>query len=403
MESIRERAGARSRSTSTASPTAPTSARSTPRCTPTGCAASSSTATSTRGGSGTRPTSTRTSPSTRTSSIYFDWVAKHDDVYHLGTRRPGRRAHATTASLHKLRAHPQAGGTIGPDEWTDVFLCAGYYVYGWTDIADAFSAAVNHGDYSEIKALWRQRQPAGPGRRQRLRDLPRASSAPTRRGRRAGRGWQRDNWRVYAKAPFVTWDNAWFNAPCRTWPAQVGQAGARSTARHAPPILLIDETHDAATPFEGSLEVRVPLPEVGPHRGRRRDDARRLALGRGLHGQQDRRLPRHGRAARPPTRSSLRRAVRPGAPARPVGSCLGGIRLRVQPRLAGGRAEHPVTIAASGPRPGRRLSRHVRPVGYAVPELPRRTTERRCGTSSPPAAYWARVASRRNHTSVVPT
>ena len=31
--------------------------------------------------------------------------------------------------------------------------------------------------------------------------------------------WRRDNWRVYAKAPFLTWANVWFNAPCLYWPA----------------------------------------------------------------------------------------------------------------------------------------------------------------------------------------
>ena len=33
------------------------------------------------------------------------------------------------------------------------------------------------------------------------------------------------------------------------------------SGRHAPPILLIDETHDAATPYEGSLEVRSLFPK----------------------------------------------------------------------------------------------------------------------------------------------
>ena len=60
------RRSAPARSTSTASPTAPTSARSTARCTRSRCAAWCSTATSTRGRSGTRPTSTRTSRSSGT-------------------------------------------------------------------------------------------------------------------------------------------------------------------------------------------------------------------------------------------------------------------------------------------------------------------------------------------------
>ena len=31
--------------------------------------------------------------------------------------------------------------------------------------------------------------------------------------------WRADNTRVDAKAPFETWANAWFNAPCAFWHA----------------------------------------------------------------------------------------------------------------------------------------------------------------------------------------
>ena len=54
--------------------------------------------------------------------MYFDWVAEHDDVYHLGT---------TGAAVEKLyyaergKLGRPAGGEIGPSEWTDVFLQAG--------------------------------------------------------------------------------------------------------------------------------------------------------------------------------------------------------------------------------------------------------------------------------------
>lgn len=57
--------------------------------------------------------------------------------------------------------------------------------------------------------------------------------------------------------------NAWFNAPCLYWPApartpvRVASRGSGSAIKNA---LLIDETLDAATPFEGSLEVRRLFP-----------------------------------------------------------------------------------------------------------------------------------------------
>ena len=32
--------------------------------------------------------------------------------------------------------------------------------------------------------------------------------------------WTSDTERVYAKAPFQAWDNAWFNAACAFWPVR---------------------------------------------------------------------------------------------------------------------------------------------------------------------------------------
>ena len=53
-----------------------------------------------------------------------------------------------------------------------------------------------------------------------------------------------------AKAPFVTWGNAWFNAPCFFWPAKAGQPVQSTAAAHR--LLLINETLDAATPYSGA-------------------------------------------------------------------------------------------------------------------------------------------------------
>jgi len=194
----------------------------------------------------------------RNMGIYFDWVAKHDAVYGLGN--DGRAVERTYYRIQNyLRAHPQVGGTIGPDEWNDVFVDAGYYVYGWTDIATAFAAAVKHGDYRGIKALWDNAYPQGPGADNgyavylatECTDAPWPHSWAV---------WRRDNWRVYDKAPFLTWSNAWFNAPCRTWTGDTADKPVTVSGRQVPPILLIDETNDAATPYAGSLEVRSRFP-----------------------------------------------------------------------------------------------------------------------------------------------
>ena len=72
--------------------------------------------------------------------------------------------------------------------------------------------------------------------------------------------WRRDNTAVARQAPFFTWANAWFNAPCIVLAGAVGGDPVNVDGRSAPPILLLSETLDAATPFTGSLEVRRRFP-----------------------------------------------------------------------------------------------------------------------------------------------
>ena len=78
--------------------------------------------------SGTRPTSTRTSRSTATStSGSAGWPSTTASTT---SARPSGGAQA----LHTPRAHAgQAPGRrrVGPDEWTDIFLEAGYYQQTW--------------------------------------------------------------------------------------------------------------------------------------------------------------------------------------------------------------------------------------------------------------------------------
>jgi hypothetical protein len=73
--------------------------------------------------------------------------------------------------------------------------------------------------------------------------------------------WARDNWATFAQAQFETWANAWFNAPCLNWPAPAHKPLTIDGSR-VRSALLIDQTLDAPTPFEGSLEVRRLYPNA---------------------------------------------------------------------------------------------------------------------------------------------
>jgi pimeloyl-ACP methyl ester carboxylesterase len=188
---------------------------------------------------------------------FFAWIGRHPRVYHLG-----RGKKAVVRTYEKLRAklarHP-AGGKIGPDELDDALLPGAYYSSYYAYVAGAFSALATKGEGSGIKNLY-----GGPGGKG--ADNGYATYLGTEctdaNWPQDWSSWQDDMWRVHKKAPFLTWANAWFNAPCRAWPVAgqtpVDVTGAGLTA----PVLLLNETHDPATPYAGALAVRRLFPSA---------------------------------------------------------------------------------------------------------------------------------------------
>jgi pimeloyl-ACP methyl ester carboxylesterase len=186
--------------------------------------------------------------------LWFDWVASHDDVYHLGKTRAAVR-NVFDEQLLKLSKNP-AAGVVGPDEWIDIFQQAGYYQLRWNTLGAAFAGWVNKGDGATLKTLFEQFGGRGDDNGY---AVYLAVECTDMQWPANWHKWRVDNWVTFAKAPYFTWQNAWFNAPCAFWPARAGQPvtvngkGVRST-------LLIDETLDAPTPYEGSLEARSRFP-----------------------------------------------------------------------------------------------------------------------------------------------
>jgi pimeloyl-ACP methyl ester carboxylesterase len=182
-------------------------------------------------------------------SIWFGWIADHAGAYHLG-KSAGAVSKRFYEAQRGLKRHP-AGGLVGPAEWTDIFLYAGYYQSTWLSLAKTFSKWVNdHNTKRLVNAFYTW---VGPGYDNGYAvylavgctDAPWPQDWAT---------WEADNWATHEVAPFVTWANAWFNAPCLFWDAP-SQTPVNITGTTTP-FLLIDETLDAATPYEGSLYVR---------------------------------------------------------------------------------------------------------------------------------------------------
>jgi pimeloyl-ACP methyl ester carboxylesterase len=187
---------------------------------------------------------------------YFAWLAQNNGTYHLGSTAAAVKQ-VWQAQLAKSRTAPLAG-VLGPDEWTDAFVSAGYYVYGWADLADAFVAAVA-GNYGPMKVEYDHANGAGPGSDNtfavynavQCTDAPFPADWAT---------WRADTERVAATAPFLTWSNTWYNAPCLTWGAPPAVAKPVITGSATTSVLMVAETYDAATPFSGALQARATFP-----------------------------------------------------------------------------------------------------------------------------------------------
>ncbi|MFC4859066.1 alpha/beta fold hydrolase [Actinophytocola glycyrrhizae] len=188
----------------------------------------------------------------RNIKVYFDWVAKYDSVYHLGATGRAVEALFYRKQAELLRA--PAGGVIGPDEWTDIFLQAAYYVYGWEDIASAFAGFVHDGDWETLRDLYGTPPFDDNGHAVYLAVSCTDKQWPTNWNK-----WRVDNWLTFARAPFETWANAWFNAPCAFWPA-AADTPVTIDGRGVGSALLLNETLDSATPYSGAIEVRKLFP-----------------------------------------------------------------------------------------------------------------------------------------------
>jgi len=192
----------------------------------------------------------------RNMKIWFRWIAKYDKVYHLG-----KTGKAVERQYYKQQARldrKAAGGKIGGDEWADVFLGAGYYQSTWIGLAEAFSGWVHDKDWRTLKAEYDATATPGDDNGYAMYTATQCTDA---RWPKKWSTWKRDNTRTYKKAKILTWSNAWYNAPCLYWKAKPG-AKVKIGSSKVASALLISETLDAATPFEGSRELKRRFPNA---------------------------------------------------------------------------------------------------------------------------------------------
>ncbi|MGW8887799.1 alpha/beta hydrolase [Streptomyces sp. NPDC055749] len=184
------------------------------------------------------------------------WVAKHDVTYHLGTSPM-----AVQRSYDKVRAavaRRPAGGKVGPAQLHSAILGAVYYDDYWAMRATALSEYVR----GNPEPLTEQASP----REVAARDNENANAVYTAVQCNDApwptdwRVWDRDHTAVAGIAPFETWANAWMNLPCAYWPAPRQEPVDVGTEwGELPPVLILAAERDAATPYEGALELQRRL------------------------------------------------------------------------------------------------------------------------------------------------
>ncbi|WP_460369505.1 alpha/beta hydrolase, partial [Actinocorallia lasiicapitis] len=176
---------------------------------------------------------------------FFAWIARHRSAYRLG-RTSAAVERRFTADRRALDARPLH--RFSGNEFTDLLQVAGYTTDWWPTLAGAWSAWKRHRDTGGLFTA-HQAVAAEGDNEYAVYNAVGCTDAPWPR---SWKRWKRDARRIDRRAPFATWQNTWFNAPCLYWPAPARKPVKINASQ---PILLLQATHDAATPYAGGLEM----------------------------------------------------------------------------------------------------------------------------------------------------
>ncbi|MFF3848137.1 alpha/beta hydrolase [Streptomyces sp. NPDC002328] len=183
-----------------------------------------------------------------------DWVAANDATYHLGTTRA-----AVQAKWLELRATAKKspiGGVVGPAELISFFQSAPYYDSSWAPVAGVFSKYFA----GDTQALVDAAAPdltdtVGNASSENGNAVYTAVECADAKWPTSWRTWNRDNTRLHKDHPFMTWANAWMNLPCAFWPTKQQTPVNVKSHKDLPPVLIVQAERDAATPYEGAVEL----------------------------------------------------------------------------------------------------------------------------------------------------
>ncbi|GAB2913879.1 alpha/beta hydrolase [Nonomuraea fastidiosa] len=190
---------------------------------------------------------------------FLAWTARHNDVYKLGSTVK-QTSFAFYAMRDRLRSHP-AGGVVGPSELDDTFALAGYTDKVWPSFAQAWSSYVRDGDASGLTDIY-TRHGKNDAADENGYAVYLGVECSDARWPRKWEKWRADMTRMHRKAPFLTWPNAWYNAPCAFWPVRGGTPVQVKDSPKLPPFLILQSKDDAATPYRGAQEMAERFPRA---------------------------------------------------------------------------------------------------------------------------------------------
>jgi len=191
----------------------------------------------------------------RTMKLWFSWLARHHRAFGLGAsaRAVERRFYTERAAL----ARKPAGGVIGASEWTEIFIQAAYNEITWVDLGKLWAAW--NTDRTKPAPLVEAYKKIDTPSYQQMGNAYNAVTCTDAPWPTSFATWRKDAWASHARAPYTTWSNTWGTVPCLFWPARPGTPITVDGSK-TPPILLVNETLDAPTPFQNALAVRKHFP-----------------------------------------------------------------------------------------------------------------------------------------------
>jgi pimeloyl-ACP methyl ester carboxylesterase len=183
-----------------------------------------------------------------------DWVAANDATFHLGDTRA--EVQAKWLELRATAKKSPIGGVVGPAELLGFFQGAPYYDSSWIPVATVFSKYFA----GDTQALVDGAAPdlsdtAGNIASENGNAVYTAVECTDAKWPTSWKKWDRDNTRLNKDYPFLTWSNAWMNLPCATWPVKQQTPVNVKTGKGLPGVLIVQSERDAATPYEGAVEL----------------------------------------------------------------------------------------------------------------------------------------------------